>query len=94
MTDVRYVNDMTLPYNNLLSMDNQNFTLGNSLISAQARYYDPIFGRFEAEDLVRDGVNWYKYSNGNPLSFVDPSGLIPVTCDGEQRPPSTPPQTL
>ena len=27
------------------------------------------------EDPVRDGLNWYGYCGGNPVAFVDPSGL-------------------
>ena len=33
MTDVHYINDMTLPYDNLLNMNGQNFTWGNSLLA-------------------------------------------------------------
>ena len=28
-----------------------------------------------AEDPVKDGLNWYAYCAGNPVNFVDPSGL-------------------
>ena len=41
----------------------------------RARYYDPGTGRFLAEDPIRDGLNWYTYCGGNPVAFVDPSGL-------------------
>ncbi len=27
------------------------------------------------EDLIRDGGNWYSYCDGNPVRYVDPSGL-------------------
>ena len=36
----------------------------------------PQQGRFNAEDTVRDGLNWYEYCRGNPLRFVDPTGLV------------------
>ena len=45
------------------------------MLYAQARYYDPRNGRFNAEDTVRDGLNWYEYARSNPLRFVDKNGL-------------------
>jgi RHS repeat-associated protein len=41
-----------------------------------ARYYDPAIGRFITLDPVQDGSNWYVYCDNNPLSMVDPTGLI------------------
>ena len=41
----------------------------------RARYYAPGVGRFTQEDPIRDGLNWYAYCGGNPVGFVDPSGL-------------------
>ena len=40
-----------------------------------ARWYDPVLGRFTTEDPARDGVNWYAYVGHNPLRFIDPTGL-------------------
>ena len=40
-----------------------------------ARWYDPVLGRFTTEDPARDGVNWFVYVGHNPLRFVDPSGM-------------------
>jgi len=145
--EIRYVLDMTLPYNNLLMTQgshNQNFTWGNSLLSAtgedasntfhylqdhlgspirllnndrhgdtlsydefgvpdiststtqiqpfgftgyqpddisgldyaQARFYTPALGRFTAEDPIKDQQNWYGYCCGNPIAYVDPTGLF------------------
>jgi len=42
---------------------------------AQARYYSPKVGRFTAEDPIKDKLNWYSYCGGNPVVFVDPTGL-------------------
>ena len=28
------------------------------------------------EDPIKDGLNWYAYCGGNPVGFVDPSGMI------------------
>jgi len=44
ITDIRYINDVTLPYNNLLSMNKQNFTWGNSLISGKDYYLQDHLG--------------------------------------------------
>jgi RHS repeat-associated protein len=46
-----------------------------------AREYDPTAGRFISADPVLDvkdpqQINAYVYSNNNPVSFSDPSGLI------------------
>ena len=43
------------------------------------RYYDPGSGRFITCDPIGAGSNWYAYSDNNPLTGVDPSGLL-VTC--------------
>ena len=45
------------------------------LYYAQARYYDSNTGRFNAEDIVNDGLNFYLYCSANPLGFVDKNGL-------------------
>jgi len=47
---------------------------------AQARYYDPANARMIAEDPIRSGLNWYGYCGGNPVNYVDPTGLV---CEGE-----------
>jgi RHS repeat-associated protein len=40
-----------------------------------ARYYDPIVGRFLTEDPSRKGHSWYSYCANNPLTFTDPTGM-------------------
>jgi RHS repeat-associated protein len=44
----------------------------------RARYYDPIHGRFVQRDPMGyiDGMGTYAYVGGNPVSRIDPSGLI------------------
>jgi len=44
----------------------------------RARYYDPVLKRFIQEDLIglRGGLNLYRYVDGDPISFLDPFGLI------------------
>ena len=44
-------------------------------IYLRARYYDSAQGRFTQEDPIRDGYNWYTYCGGNPVNFIDRTGL-------------------
>jgi uncharacterized protein RhaS with RHS repeats len=38
---------------------------------------DPTLGRFFTEDPARyGGVNWYEYGSDNPLTEIDPTGLL------------------
>jgi hypothetical protein len=47
-------------------------------INFNARYYDPITGRFLTEDPSRKGVNWYAYCENDPVNMTDPTGRLPV----------------
>ena len=51
------------------------------LYYAQARYYTPTLGRFTAQDIVRDGFNYYLYCSANPLGLLIKMvfGMIGVT---------------
>ena len=54
------------------------------LVYMQARYYDPVIGRFYSNDPVDaatflsggniHGFNRYTYANNNPYKYVDPDG--------------------
>ncbi|MBI2265949.1 MAG: RHS repeat-associated core domain-containing protein, partial [Armatimonadetes bacterium] len=44
------------------------------LYAYRARYYDPEMGRFTQEDFV--GFGGYQYVNNNPLTAIDPFGLL------------------
>lgn len=50
---------------------------GDGLYYYRARYYNPIMKRFISEDPVglAAGPNEYAYVGGNPIRFVDPTGL-------------------
>jgi uncharacterized protein RhaS with RHS repeats len=54
----------------------------------QARYYDPVIGRFYSNDPVgfRDihSFNRYAYVNNNPYKYVDPFGMAPNTPMGKR----------
>lgn len=47
----------------------------------QARYYDPVIGRFYSNDPVGfknvHNFNRYAYANNNPYKYVDPDGRDP-----------------
>ena len=51
----------------------------------QARYYDPVIGRFYSNDPIgfRDvhSFNRYAYANNNPYSYIDPTGMAPESFE-------------
>ena len=50
----------------------------------RARLYDPKIGRFISEDPIGfqgDSVNFYSYALGNPVRWIDPSGLKIQLCN-------------
>ncbi|MEO0510797.1 MAG: RHS repeat-associated core domain-containing protein [Verrucomicrobiota bacterium] len=52
-----------------------NQTDESGLIHMRARFYNPLIRRFVNTDPAQQGWNWYAYAAGNPLGFVDPTGL-------------------
>lgn len=52
-----------------------NQTDANGLIDMRARYYNPLTRRFLNSDPAREGGNWFAYAAGDPMAFVDPTGL-------------------
>lgn len=59
----------------------------SGLVYLRNRYYDTTTGQFITEDPIKDGLNWYSYCSGNPVAFVDHSGLDSVifTVDSMQQ---------
>lgn len=47
----------------------------------QARYYDPVLGRFMSPDPVgsADQFNLFAYVGNDPISNIDPSGMIKIS---------------
>jgi len=64
----------------------QRHETGFGLYDYNARYYDPLLGRFISADTVvpepsePQDLNRYAYVRNNPLRFVDPSGHIQDDC--------------
>jgi RHS repeat-associated protein len=56
----------------------------NGLLYMRARYYDPVVGRFINKDPIGywGGINMYAYAANNPISHIDPLGLL-RDCDAE-----------
>lgn len=62
-------------------------TTEGELMVVGSRMYDPLAARFLSEDPIRQVVNQYSYTLGNPVRFWDPDGLqgVPTAADGELR---------
>ncbi|MEC8926136.1 MAG: RHS repeat-associated core domain-containing protein, partial [Pseudomonadota bacterium] len=62
------------------------------LVYMQARYYDPVIGRFYSNDPIgfRDvhSFNRYAYANNNPYKYTDPDGRDAVSVQIEYNLPS------
>jgi len=60
----------------------------NDLVYMQARYYDPVIGRFYSNDPVGfsnvHNFNRYAYANNNPYKYVDPDGNSPISYLAKQ----------
>jgi len=54
----------------------KNYDKTTSLYDFGYRNYLGQWGRFITVDPIKDGLNWYSYCNGNPVSFIDIDGLF------------------
>ncbi|KZW99037.1 hypothetical protein JL49_19595 [Pseudoalteromonas luteoviolacea] len=74
-----------LPYGDSVSLNQDDigytghkFDTDLGLVYMQARYYDPVIGRFYSNDPIgfRDihSFNRYAYANNNPYRYTDPDG--------------------
>ena len=68
------------------------FDSESGLYYYRARFYDPQFGRFVAEDPIgfEGGYNFYAYVLQNPMNTKDPYGLKIWVCSRKTKPPLTP----
>ena len=56
----------------------EQFRFGTPYIDYGARQYDPVLGRWFAQDPLSEkyyGISPYAFCNNNPINFVDPDGL-------------------
>lgn len=72
--------------NNKQSYTGHVYDNDSQLVYMQARYYDPVIGRFYSNDPVDTkshlystngihGFNRYAYANNNPYRYIDPTGM-------------------
>ena len=63
-------------------------TSDNGLLNMRARHYNPRLMRFLNQDPIgfQGGLNMFAFVNGNPISNVDPSGLIWTDINGKPIP--------
>ncbi len=69
---------------NVFRYSGQYFDMEIGTYYLQARYYDPVIGRFISADsyLGKDNdplsLNLYTYCNNNPIMYVDEDGHLPI----------------
>nr|WP_249116007.1 RHS repeat-associated core domain-containing protein [Azoarcus sp. L1K30] len=70
-----------------LRLPGQYFDAETGLHYNRQRYYDPEQGQYLSPDPLGtpDGPNPYAYARHNPLTFIDPDGLILFAFDGTEN---------
>ncbi len=82
-----YTNTLTGLVGEHIGFINKPFNSNSGLSYLEARYYDPLLGRFMGVDLVDFSAdapmtfNRYAYSWNNPVTLVDPNGNTPFFID-------------
>lgn len=69
-----------------LSGNEEQTAFGWNIYDFNARFYDPVLGRFIQIDPMADERNWvtpYNFVQNNPLIFVDPTGLLEYRLNPE-----------
>ncbi len=61
----------------------QEFDLETSMHNFRARMYDSNLGMFYAADPAHQTHSRYGYAGGNPVSFVDPTGMMTAMAPGQ-----------
>jgi len=67
---------------NHLGFPGQYYDAETGLYYNWNRYYDPTTGRYISVDPLRQGLNHYVYSFGNPIGYIDPEGLCTLRIVG------------
>ena len=65
-------------FDNFYTYTGREYDKETGLYYYRARYYDAMEGRFISKDPIGfagGDVNLYNYVGGNPINYVDPSGL-------------------
>jgi RHS repeat-associated protein len=69
---------------NAIGFAGRPYDASSGLSYMEARYYDPVLGRFLGVDPAPlnpssvHGLNRYTYANNNPVRYVDPDGHSPL----------------
>jgi len=90
-TTKRATENITIPY----KFTGQEFDVDMGLYNFRARMYDTTLAAFYATDPAGSTFSPYGYANQNPVSFVDPTGMLiapwldplnPINCHYGQGP--------
>ena len=60
---------------NVYGFTGQRFEPESGLYAFTYRHYNPQMMRWLTVDPIKDGLNWYEYCGGDPVNWVDPTGL-------------------
>jgi RHS repeat-associated protein len=61
-------------YDPFFKYNGKPYDITTGIYWMQARWYDPVAGRWLSQDIIWDGANKYVYVGNAPTRFVDPSG--------------------